>query len=193
MNYKCKLLLAILILIAGGYSNTLASNFIQHQYPSQVTVNDIVLDRISGDYSWAMKLAEVIIVLCFISAFILSFKYKEEIPNWLLIIAIFQFVRACFISLTVFIPICSNSFLNHFQSFTYGSFPSGHASIPFLFLLFSYKRNKIWIFYLIATIIVSIGLLLSKNHYTIDVFGTFFICYAIKKFIEASPRFSFHK
>jgi len=193
MNYKYRLILAILLLIAGCYSNTLASNFIQHQYPSQVTVNDILLDRITGDYPWAMKTAEAVLIVCFITALVLSFKYKDEVPKWLLIIAVFQFVRAMFISLTVFIPICNDSFLSRFASFSYGSFPSGHVSIPFLFFLFSYKRNKIWIFYLIATVLVSLGLLLSKNHYTIDILGTFFICYAIKKFIEGNPRFSFHK
>ena len=53
-------------------------------------------------------------------------------------------------------------------------FFSGHTAVPFLgFLLF--RKEKIGIFFLIATIVMALTVLFMHVHYSIDVFAALFI------------------
>lgn len=59
-------------------------------------------------------------------------------------------------------------------------FFSGHTAIPFLgFLLF--RKEKIGIFFLIATIVLAATVLFMHLHYSIDVFAAIFIAYGSYK------------
>ena len=68
---------------------------------------------------------------------------------------------------------------------------SGHTAIPFLFFLF-FKTPGLKRLMLAGSIVMAIGVLLSRNHYTVDVIAAFFTSYSVyalsrssfKKFVE---------
>ena len=70
-----------------------------------------------------------------------------------------------------------------FLSFRNDLFFSGHTAVPFLgFLLF--KESKIKWFFLAASILMALTVLLMHVHYTIDVLSAFFITYGTFKIGE---------
>lgn len=184
MNKKLKFFLIILFLVLSLTLNILSSTYIKTKFPNAPIAPDIFLDIIDNNYDWAMILSEMIVIICSVIFIFLLFKNKTKTTNFILVISSFFLIRGILMPVTVLSPIVSSSLLKNFTSFSYGMFPSGHTSIPYLFFLFSYPQNKIWIFYLISTILVAFFLILSKQHYTIDIIGTIFIGYALKVFIE---------
>lgn len=185
MEQKTKLYLVILYLIFGLLVNVFSSNLIYLINFNPPVLDDLILNTIDGNYSWSMKLAEIIIGVSIVLFFLYAKKNKDQVIKWLFIIATFQLIRGILIPLTIYAPPeTALSFFGRFKSFKYGFYPSGHTSLPFLFYLFTRKRSKLQIFYLISTILVAILLLLGKQHYTIDIIATLFICYSIKCFTE---------
>lgn len=55
---------------------------------------------------------------------------------------------------------------------------SGHTSIPFLFFLF-FKTPGLKRLMLVGSIVMAVCVLLSRNHYTVDVLGAFFTSYSV--------------
>ena len=184
MKQKTKLYLVIVYLILGLIVNVFSSNLISFINFNPPILDDLILNTIDGNYSWSMKLAEIIIGFSIILFVLYAKKNKEDVIKWIFIIATFQLIRGIMIPLTIYNPIVSSSFFSRYVTFRQGVMPSGHVSIPFLFYLFTYKKSKLQIFFLISTFLVSLFLLLSKNHYTIDLIVAFFVCYSIKCFTE---------
>ena len=60
---------------------------------------------------------------------------------------------------------------------------SGHTSIPFLFFLF-FETRGLKTLCLIGSIVMGVCVLLSHNHYTVDVLGAYFVSYSIYKLSE---------
>jgi len=184
MNEKNKLILVIIFLGIACLLNFFSSNYIAYVYETGIDYDDFILKTIDGNYDWMMKFAEMVIFISVISFIYIIIKNPKNATKWLFMIAIFQLIRAILIPLTLLDPLSPAGFFRNFTAFSNGLFPSGHTSLPFFFFLFTYKKYKLWIFYLITTIIVILSLLMAKQHYTIDIIATLFICYSIKCFTE---------
>jgi hypothetical protein len=111
----------------------------------------------------------------------------RRIPYFLGTIGLFVLVRTLFVALNpVGAPLgminmnASYLFspLRGVLAFDNEFFFSGHTAVPFLYYLFSpypwYRR-----FFLAASVVMGASVLLSRNHYTIDVLGAFFMTYGI--------------
>ncbi len=61
---------------------------------------------------------------------------------------------------------------------------SGHTAIPFLFYLF-FKTPGLKRLMLGGSIVMAVGVLLSRNHYTVDVIAAFFTSYSVYALAEA--------
>ncbi len=55
---------------------------------------------------------------------------------------------------------------------------SGHTAIPFLFFLF-FKTPGLKRLMFAGSVVMAVSVLLSRNHYTVDVLGAFFISYSV--------------
>ncbi|MBI5245700.1 MAG: hypothetical protein HY923_00855 [Elusimicrobia bacterium] len=62
---------------------------------------------------------------------------------------------------------------------------SGHTAIPFLFYLF-FKTPGLKRLMLVGSLVMAIGVLLSRNHYTVDVIAAFFTSYSVYALARAS-------
>lgn len=74
--------------------------------------------------------------------------------------------------------VVEDSVVNSFVKFYYwldmpqNCFPSLHVAFPFLGALLLWKQKRMWSWiYIIATIIISISVILIKQHYILDVIG----------------------
>lgn len=172
-----KLIFCMIYLIIAIVLNCISSSYISNK--ESVKAPDLFVDSIDNEYPWAMKLAEILIICSVIYA-IPSLVNTGKLTYLFFLFGSFFLIRAILMPLTILEPLSNDSYLCFFKSFQYGLFPSGHTSIPFILMLIS--KNK-W-FYAIITLIVGILLILSKNHYTIDVIATIFIAYSIKCFSD---------
>ena len=55
---------------------------------------------------------------------------------------------------------------------------SGHTSIPFLFFLF-FETFWLKLLLMSGSIVMAVCVLLSHNHYSVDVLGAYFVSYSI--------------
>lgn len=62
---------------------------------------------------------------------------------------------------------------------------SGHTSIPFLFFLF-FESRGLKALMLAGSIVMGVGVLLSRNHYTVDVLAAYLVGYAIYGLSESA-------
>ncbi len=99
-------------------------------------------------------------------------------------LGLFMLVRSLFVILTHLGPhpnqiaVDYNSIISKF-TFEGDFFFSGHTGAPFLMsLIFWHDRYFRWIF-LVSSIIFGISVLLGRLHYSIDVFGAYFITYGV--------------
>lgn len=114
--------------------------------------------------------------------------YPRKMPFLLFLLAVFISVRTVFVFLS---PIgapthmLDMSKLDFIFSRIMGTYTftnefvfSGHTGIPFLFYLFFETRVQKTVF-LLGSIAMGVSVLLTHNHYTVDVLGAFFMGYAI--------------
>ncbi len=114
------------------------------------------------------------------------YYYPQRLPFLFKVVALFVVIRIFFISLTylgapagyitdgTYDPIFGNYY------FVQDLFFSGHVGIVFLGFLFHTKK---WIKYILlpSSMIIGFFMLLMHSHYSIDVFASFFMTYAIYK------------
>lgn len=181
MITKKRLLFAIVFLCFG-----VAINFLSKSYLSSIKEKPMLDDILYKflPYLKVLKITEVIIGLSIILFVIYIFKYKmyTNMYNYIIMIGIFQLIRGIFVLLNPVNPIVESDSLIRTLDHT-GMFPSGHISLPFFFYLFAYNKPNSVIF-LILTILVGFGLLISRAHYSIDVLGSIFIVYSIVNIYE---------
>lgn len=113
---------------------------------------------------------------------------REQLPFILGTIGLFMIVRNVFITFTPvgipegIIPLYTQPALSAMRDiliFDHELFFSGHTGTPFLYFLLS-RGPRPWRGFLLGfSILMAIGVLLTRNHYTIDVLGAYFITYAI--------------
>ena len=182
---KTKWFLVFLYIIFSIFLNYYFANYILKNYQNVPICPDLILNKISGNYWLSMKIAEIIIILNVILFIYIEYKDRKELFKNIFIFFTFQLIRGLLLPFTVLgKPEQYNGFLHNYYTFSEGLFPSGHIAIPFLFFLFTYKKNKLWIFFGLSTILIGFLILLGKQHYTIDIIATIFIAYSIKCFYE---------
>jgi len=170
------------------YAIALVLNFAAGRYVEKkinFSVTDLVLDHIPTINLEYLFTYGITIIIALIFIYPLFFKIKE------LHVVISQFsllilVRSFFIILT-HLQQPADAIISNlpkvFDWFTFNNdlFFSAHTAIPFLgFLLF--RKEKIGIFFFIATLVMAATVLLMHVHYSIDVFAAIFITYGTYRF-----------
>jgi len=164
---------------------SLVANFYTTKYASvsmSNPVSDIILSNIrvfdvDGIYAYGG-----IIFWSFL--FLLALSKPAKIPFISKSVALFVLIRSIFISLThiaaspAHLIIAPSRFFGMFSY--YGDlFFSGHTGLPFLMALIFWDNKRLRIFFLAASVFFGTVVLLGHLHYSIDVFGAFFITYSI--------------
>ncbi len=111
----------------------------------------------------------------------------KRIPFALKTIALFLVMRSIFISLTHIGPFLPSTYVSTsgisgiLGVFSSGNdlFFSGHTGLPFLLALIFWEDKYTRIFCLASSVFFGAIVLMAHLHYSIDVFGAFFITYAI--------------
>jgi hypothetical protein len=152
-----------------------------------VAVNDIILNNIP-----TIDIDSFIILSCLILTFTIVFLFINR-PQYVIFgvkaLSIFLITRSFFITLThlgasphelQFDPNSIGYWLYNVLYNTHGDFFfSGHTGIPFLMSLIFWQEKYWRYFFLIATAIFGVVVLLAHIHYSIDVFAAPFMTYGI--------------
>lgn len=124
------------------------------------------------------------IMLFWVLSAILILSKPEKIPFVLKSLGLFMLIRSAFIVMTQLGPPSSqptwetNNIINKF-TFEGDLFFSGHTGAPFLMSLIFWKNIYLrWVF-LISSVFFGASVLLGHIHYSIDVFGAYFITFGI--------------
>ena len=182
-----KTLLSLGALIIAYILNYQASLFLMRKYGDNLPLlPDLFLDSLP--YLKIAFLYDLLAIITIFTFIIYAFKYEfKSAPYFLLISAISQVTRAAFIIMTPFgSPNGLDVGLFSSADNLFGLYPSGH--IMFMFLAYSLSKGifkKINLAILITTPII---LLLSRGHYSIDIFSGIFFGYAIYSFGEKHLR-----
>ena len=120
--------------------------------------------------------------------------YPRRMPFLLFTLAVYLAIRAAFVFLS---PIgapagmLDMSKLDYIFSKIMGAWTfnnefvfSGHTGIPFLFFLFFETRGLKTLMFA-GSLAMAVCVLLSHNHYTVDVLSAYFVTYAIYKLSES--------
>lgn len=111
---------------------------------------------------------------------------RRRLPFFLACLALFVAIRAVFVGLCPYGPLPGArpiytgplSWLRGVNEFDSELFFSGHAAVPYLYGLLASRRRASWAFFA-ASALMAAGVLVTRNHYTIDVLGAYFITYSI--------------
>lgn len=112
---------------------------------------------------------------------------RDRLPYYVSMMAFWMFVRAVFIalgpvgappSMAALYTAPSLSFLRGTLFFDTEQFFSGHTGMPYLYFLLS-KDKTLRRLCLAFSVIMGVGVLVSRNHYWIDVLGAYFMTYSI--------------
>ncbi len=157
--------------LAGTYASNVASNPVTDIILSNTRVYDV-------DFLFTYGMFMVWIPVIF-----LCLKHPRRIPFVLKSIAIFILIRSVFISLThiAIFPthVDVTSGFNSIMNFTGDLFFSGHTGLPFLMSLVFWQYKNLRYYFIACSLFFGTVVLLGHVHYSIDVFGAFFITYSI--------------
>ncbi len=129
-----------------------------------------------------------------------TFSDPKRVPFTFKTIALFLVIRSIFISLTHIGPFIPNVFVNSpgisgiLSVFSSGNdlFFSGHTGLPLLLALIFWDNKNVRVFCLVSSLFFGAIVLMAHLHYSIDVFGAFFITYSIfciaEKFFKADQE-----
>ncbi|KKR21330.1 MAG: hypothetical protein UT48_C0010G0078 [Parcubacteria group bacterium GW2011_GWE2_39_37] len=178
-KYIFSTLTGVVLLLASLFFNFFASSYATRQASN--SVDDILLDKLPVfDVNFIFVNGAVIFVLLI---FILMITNISQIPFILKMTALFIFIRSISVTLTHLAPPPDMITINTdmFQKFVFGAdlFFSGHVGFPFIFSL-AYQHNKyLRNLFIIASLIGATSVILGHLHYSIDVFGAYFISFTI--------------
>jgi len=186
-EHKGVIFLSVCLFIIANVINHIAGTYADRI--AYVSVTDLMLDILPPmDLSFIFVYGYIVILVT-LFAYPLFFnvrKLHSTIGQFSLLVLIRSFfiilthLKAPFDAVRGNLPLIYSVF-----SFKNDLFFSGHTSIAFLgFLLF--RKEKIGIFFLIASFAMAFIVLAMHLHYSIDVFAAFFItygCYKIGNFV----------
>ena len=176
-------LISLLIGLISTIITYCASYYIHMSFGEPIVVRDLLWEILP--YFDVMFLCEIFLCLSIVILLLHSFENKYLIPYAITIISIFHIIRAFMIILTPLgFPHTYTGFIhstNHI--FTYGAFPSGHLSVPYLIFMITKNKKAI-----ILAFLVGLTLLISRGHYSIDLIGTLLVAYPVFKFSEKYIR-----
>lgn len=182
-DYRISFLIGWIWMFAALYVNMMISTYNDTFVTSGV--GDLILDNIPTidlNFFYTVGIYVIIVSLLAYTAF-----HPAIVPFGLKTFAIFILVRSFFIVLTHIGPpegyfaLAGPDYDSHvMQKFFYLNdlFFSAHTGIPFLAFLYL-RGHLIRYFYLIASFVMGATVLLMHVHYSIDVFGAYFITYSI--------------
>jgi hypothetical protein len=111
---------------------------------------------------------------------------RNRVPYFLLAMAIFVGIRAVFVALCPYgpLPTMLPAYTSGLPSVLRGNvffdseqFFSGHTSTPYMYFLFFRSRAR-W-FFLASSAALALTALATRNHYTMDVLGAYFVTFSI--------------
>lgn len=193
-KFFCSLLWSLSFLVLSLIINFYAAAYATLEASQPVT--DIILSNTSV---WNVDLFFIYgPVIFWIFVVYLFIKYPQYINFSLKSISVFIITRSIFISLTHLAPfptralIEPSSLLTSMMGgkliFTFfmseGLFFSGHTGLPFLMALVFWDKKTLRYIFIAASVFFGAVVLLGHLHYTIDVFGAYFITDGIYRISE---------
>lgn len=180
IEHKNKIFLSILFLAIAIIFTILSGDYVDET--KTVSVPDIILNNIPVlNLSFIFVWGIVLVIFIFL---VYPLLYEPRKFHYAIgMLSLFLCIRSVFLILTHLgepMGAINPSAPGILQFVTYSNdlFFSGHAGIPFLgYLIFGSRKIKY--FMLIASIILSITVLLMHIHYSIDVASAYFITYGI--------------
>jgi hypothetical protein len=119
--------------------------------------------------------------------------YPKRAPFLVFLLAMFMGIRTAFVFLSPIGPpmgMLDMSQLDYIFAKIMGTWTfnnefvfSGHTGIPFLFFLF-FETPRLKAFMLAGSLVMGVCVLLSHNHYTVDVLAAYLVSYSIFKLSE---------
>lgn len=185
-EYSIKLFISVVILVI-AMTLIKVMGFYAESQPA-VANGDLLHDLLP---TYDLNILATLGFLILVTLLSLYFIIKEPImlPAYTVTMALFKLLRGFFFSITHLgapaVRIDDHAVLGLFNNYylTKDLFPSGHVAVPFLGYLFV-KEKKLKMFFLVSSIIMACVVLLMKVHYSIDVFGAYFIAFGLFYFSE---------
>ena len=182
-DFVISLITGVVLLVVSFVVSVYAVDYANQSISNSVT--DIVLSNtrvynVDGIFVYgAVLMVACIALVCIVRPQRMPFIFKS--------IALFTFIRSCFISLTHIAPypahiaISSSIFTTLFPTIFTGDdlFFSGHVGLSFLMALILWEYRFWRILFLASSVIFGIVVLLGHLHYSIDVASAFFITFTI--------------
>lgn len=159
-------------LIANNYATGASSNPV-----TDIILSNIRVFNVDEIFVYGPLIFWAILAVCI-------FKEPTRIPFSLKSLGVFLLIRSFFVSLTHIGPFPNHIILDITSvlgRITSGNdlFFSNHTGMPFLMALVFWNHKPIRYFSLASSVFFGIIVLLAHLHYSIDVFGAFFITYTI--------------
>lgn len=185
MNYK--IIIGLIILISGIYANFYVNNYWTEKYfRGEPNHHDILIEKTDfKDYSSELDI--LVLGLMFYGSILVVKKLYSQTPKILAVFGTYQWLRAACIFLTPIPPpdYVSWGLLQKLVD-EVAVFPSGHISVPTLFMLIFWNQ-KMYVPALInglGIILIFAGMIVSRGHYSIDLIAGILFSYAIYTFFE---------
>jgi len=167
---------------------------IPYYYAERVVLSDFVLEKIPY-IEFGKYIADGVIVVLVITFFILLFKYRfKDFLKYYLVYAVMLVLRGVTIILN---PVAHSwsgydsrldALLRNPVSDVNGFFFSGHTATMFLLSIFIGNIDK-RLYYpsLVLSVVGIVFILLSRSHYSIDIYGGIVTAYLIAYVVKILP------
>jgi hypothetical protein len=179
MRYYASLLEAVILFIVSVYATHFASRYAEIKASSYV--EDLVLSN-TRVYNLEILFVQGAVMLALFTL-VLCFRFKKTAPFVIKSIALFNIIRAGFVSLTHIGPyplkLELESGLLNFITSGNDLFFSAHTGLPFLVALIFWDHFYLRILFITCSVVFGTVVLLAHLHYSIDVAAAFFITYSI--------------
>lgn len=203
-QYLFSLLVAAVIWIGGYFLYRVSIGYVDGLTDVR-PVGDLLLSFIPAADLHILYVYGIFAVMLFLLFYVIVYR-PDILPFGLKFFAAVFIVRAVFISLThlgppegFFITAIAPDFsfwpVEHMMH-SNDLFFSGHVSYPFMAALLFKNTGKLFYFFLAASVLMAVTVLVMRIHYSIDVFAAYFIVYGmydVVKRIFGPKDLSFHK